>query len=136
MSTETSQDIRDRAFRFGCDVARLALALAPLPGVRCIVDQLLRAGTAIGANLEEARSSSSRREFLRYLQISLRESRETLYWLRICAALELGPPKTVSRLKDESDEITRILASIVVNTKRRMLVGAGVFLFCILNFEF
>jgi hypothetical protein len=42
----------------------------------------------------------------------------------------------VSRLKDESDEITRIVASIVVNTKRRMLVGAGVFLFCILNFEF
>jgi four helix bundle protein len=73
---------------------------------------------------------------LSYLQISLRESRETLYWLRICAALELGPPKTVSRLKDECDEIMRILVTIVINTKRRMLVGAGVFLFCILNFEF
>jgi hypothetical protein len=64
---------------------------APLVGVRVIIDQLLKAGTAVGANLEEAKAGSSRKEFIRYVEISLREARESLYWLRICEALKLGP---------------------------------------------
>ena len=60
------------------------------PGVRCLVDQLLKAGTAVGANLEEAKAGSSKRDFVRYVEIALREARETVYWLRIYAALNLG----------------------------------------------
>jgi four helix bundle protein len=119
MSADTARDIRERTFVFGCGVARLALALAPRPGVRCLVDQLLRAGTAIGANLEEAKSGSSRREFIRYLEIALREARESLYWLRIYSALELGPREHVAELQGEADQIVRVLTAIVVNTKRR-----------------
>ena len=91
MTYHNAQNIRDRAFVFGCDVARLALSLAPLVGVRVIIDQLLKAGTSVGANLEEAKAGSSRREFIRYVEISLREARESLYWLRICESLSLGP---------------------------------------------
>ena len=40
-------------------MARLAMSLAPVPGVRCIVDQLLKAGTAVGANLEEAKAGDA-----------------------------------------------------------------------------
>jgi four helix bundle protein len=134
MATDLSQDIRDRTFRFGCDVAKLALTLAPQPGVRCIVDQLLKAGTSVGANLEEAKGASSKREFLRFVQISLRESRESIYWLRICAALRLGPEEELRRLRGEGDQISRILGAIVVNTKRRLLTGYALFAFCILHF--
>src|SRR5688572_30633877 len=112
MKTDASQDVRDRTFRFGCDIARLALEIAPRPGVRCVIDQLLRAGTAVGANLEEAKAGSSKREFLRYVQISLRESRETVYWLRVCAELELGPPESLARLADDGQQIARILGAI------------------------
>jgi len=132
MATDNAQDIRDRAFSFGCAVARLALSLAPIPGVRCIVDQLLKAGTSVGANLEEAKAGSSRREFVRCVEISLREARESLYWLRICDALKLGPPNSVRELKGEADQLARILTTIVVNTKRRMIVGA-ISAFLILN---
>ena len=109
---------------------------APSPGVRNIVDQLLKAGTSVGANLEEAKAGSSRREFLKYVQISLRECREAIYWLRICAALELGPSESLVRLTDEGQQIARILGAIVVDTKRRLftslaLVGLAL---CILNF--
>jgi four helix bundle protein len=133
MSTDSARDIRDRAFVFGCGVARLALALAPRPGIRCLVDQLLRAGTAIGANLEEANAGSSRREFVRYLEIALREARESLYWLRIYAALELGPRERLAELQGEADQIVRILTAIIVSTKRRMLTAFAVSAFCILN---
>ena len=118
MATDSARDIRERAFRFGCAVARLALALTPRPGVRALVDQLLRAGTSIGANLEEAKAGSSRREFVRYLEISLREARESLYWLRLWSALELAPATQLKELQGEADQIVRILTVIVVNAKR------------------
>ena len=120
MATDSARDIRERAFDFACEVARLALSLGAAPGVRCIVDQLLKAGTAVGANLEEAKAASTRREFVRYLEIALREARETLYWLRICSVLKLGPDDRVRELKNESDQLVRILTAIVVNTKHGM----------------
>src|SRR5688500_7102126 len=113
-----SQDIRDRSFRLGCAVARLALSLSTRPGVRCLVDQLLKAGTAVGANLEEAKAGSSKRDFIRYVEIALREARETSYWLRICAALELAPRGELGALRDESDHVARSLGAIAVSSKR------------------
>ena len=133
MEHQNAQDIRDRSFAFGCAVARLALSLAPVVGVRVIIDQLLKAGTAVGANLEEAKAGSSRREFVRCVEISLREARESLYWLRICEALELGPLKQVRELRGEDDQLVRILTAIVVNTKRRMIAGLLMSALWILN---
>jgi four helix bundle protein len=119
MATDTGRDIRNRAFLFACQVARLALSLGVAPGIRCIVDQLLRAGTAVGANLEEAKAASTRRECVRYLEIALREAREALYWLRICSELQLGSDDQLRDLMNESDQVVRILTAIVINTKNR-----------------
>jgi four helix bundle protein len=133
MNTDRSQDIRDRTFAFACRVARLCLDLGTRPGTRSIVDQLLKSGTSIGANLEEAKAGSSKRDFTHYVEISLREARETVYWLRICLALQLGPAAEVQDLRGEADQIARILGAIVVSSKRRLLLGSAVFAFCILN---
>ena len=111
----------------------MVLQFAPRPGVRCIVDQLLKAGAAPGANLEEARAASTRREFVRYVEIALREANESVYWLRICTALDLGPKADIERLRCEGEQIGRILATIVINTKRRMRAGCAVSAFSILN---
>ena len=126
MPKDNGQEIRDRTFVFACNVARLALNLAPVAGVRSIVDQLLKAGTGIAANLEEAKAGSSRKEFKRFVEIALREARESLYWLRICEALRLGPADTVRELQGEADQLVRILTVIVINTKRRMRVGVAI----------
>ena len=134
MPTDNAEDIRDRSFVFACGVAQLALSLAPRPGVRCIVDQLLKSGTSVGANLEEAKAGSTRREFVRCVEIALREARECLYWLRICVALKLGEAKTIQDLQGEADQLVRILTAIVVNTKRRMITRLVIVsAFCILN---
>jgi four helix bundle protein len=135
MTTDSGQDIRDRSFRFACAVARVALALPPRPGVRCVADQLLKAATAVGANLEEAKAGSSRREFTRMVEISLREAREAVYWLRICREIGLGPRGEVETLQAEGDQIARILGTIVVRTKARTVAGAVLFALCILNFS-
>ena len=122
MAQDRSRDIRDRTFRFACDVARLALCIEPRPGVRRVVDQMVGAGTSIGSNPEEAKAGSSRRDFIRYLEIALREAREIKYWLRICEALELGPRDNVAALRDEADQLSRIIPAIIVNAKRRITV--------------
>jgi four helix bundle protein len=134
MTTDRSQDIRDRTFAFACRVSRLCLDLTHRPGTRAVVEQLLKSGTAIGANLEEAKAGSSKRDFVRYVEISLREARETVYWLRIFLALQLGPKREVEGLRGEAEQIARILGAIVVRTKTRSVFGAAVFAFCILNF--
>ena len=134
MASDLSEDIRNRTFRLGCAVARLALTLSTRPGVRCLVDQLLKSGTAVGANLEEAKAGSSKRDFIRYVEISLREARETSYWLRICAVLELAPLEQLSALQRETDQVARILGAIVVSSKRRLMAGYSAFAFCILTF--
>ena len=133
MAADYSQDIRDRTFEFACHVGRFALTLDLRPGVRSLVDQLLRAGSAPGANLEEAKAASSRREFVRCAEIALREAREAVYWLRICLALGVGAEQESEALRNEGEQIARILGAIVVNAKRRMLIGKAVFAFCILN---
>lgn len=68
-------------------------------------------------NLEEAKAGSSKREFVRYVEIALRESRETVYWLRICLALQLGSHDELHALRGEGEQIARILGAIVINTK-------------------
>ena len=133
MPNDPAKDIRERAFGFGCRVARLALSLAPRPGIRSLVDQLLRSGTSIGANLEEAKAASTKREFLRDVEVALREAREAWYWLRIYKELQLGDPRSVLELVNEADSIIRILTAIVISTKRRMVTIAVVSAFCILN---
>jgi len=134
MRHDRSQDIRDRTFRFACDVAGLALSLSPRPGVRCIVDQLLKAGTSVGANLEEAKAGLSKPDFIKCAEISLKEARETVYWLRICLELELGPTQDLERLRGEGEQVARILGAIVVNAKAGMAVKRALFAFCILHF--
>ena len=103
-----------------------------------MVDQIMRSGTSIGANVEEAKAGSSKRDFVRYLEIALREARETVYWLRICIALKLHSGDELESLRNEGEQIGRILGAIVANSKRRMILRTSAFwaafAFCILNF--
>jgi four helix bundle protein len=133
MNTDRSQDIRDRTFAFACRAARLCLDVGTQPRIRPVVEQLLKSSTAIGANLEEAKAGPSKREFVRYVEISLREARETVYWLRIVLSLQLGPKTEVQALRNEAEQIARILGAIVVSSKRRMVFPSAVFAFCILH---
>jgi len=115
---ESGRDIRERSFRYACEVARFVLGVNRA-GTRPVTDQLLKSATSVGANLEEAKAASSRREFVRYVDIALCEARESGYWLRICVALELEPKAEVERLRYEGVQIARILGAIIVKTKAR-----------------
>ena len=86
------QDIRDRAFEFACAVVHYCDDLMKRGGVgRVLAPQLLRCGTSIGANLEEARGGESRRDFISKCSIALKEARESLFRQRVADRCQLGP---------------------------------------------
>ncbi len=82
-----------------------------------ILDQLIRSSTSIGANVVEAKASSSKRDYLRFFEIALKSANETLYWLIL---LKESAPKFKSDLEDlykEAEEISKILGSSVLTLK-------------------
>ncbi len=79
--------------------------------------QLLRSGTSVGANVEEAIGAQSRRDFIAKLSISYKETRETHYWLRLLGdAGIMDDNLQISMLKD-CDEVLKIIGSILKTTK-------------------
>ena len=107
-----SSDFADRAFAFACDIVRLYRELpASVPQV--IKTQLLKSATSAGANLEEARAASSRKDLRAKFAIGLREMRETLYWLRLIASTRLAPvPMLAARIKEASELVAILTAAV------------------------
>ncbi|MFQ4137399.1 four helix bundle protein [Nodosilinea sp. PGN35] len=81
-----------------------------------ISKQLLRSGTSIGANVEEATAAQSRRDFLSKMAIASKEARETRYWLRLLKESNLADIELRAEL-GQIDELIRILTAIVKTTQ-------------------
>ncbi len=72
---------------------------------------------SVGANVEEAQGSQSRKDFRRRMNIARAEAREVLYWLRLARATELTTDDKSDWLVDKADQLVRILTAIVKNTE-------------------
>ncbi|MDQ4122717.1 MAG: four helix bundle protein [Acidobacteriota bacterium] len=122
MDEQKTFDIRDRAFEFAVRVIKFCQFWGKQAEVsKSLSRQLPRSATSIGANFEEAHSAQSRADFISKNPISLKEARETSYWLRLIPAtanFDNNVKKGVNELKDESSELMRIIASIVVSAKK------------------
>ena len=116
-----SIDIYDRLLKFGMDIVRLCKILSKNFDNRVIADQLIRAGTSVGANMQEADSASSRKDFINKVTIAKKELQETNYWLKIIKGTDLlnneKNNEALNRLLQESDELTRIIGAILSKTK-------------------
>lgn len=111
-------DIRERTFQFAVRIVKLCQKLDLMRGVpRTLSYQLLKAGTSVGANVEEAQGGQSRPDFISKNNIALKEARETHFWLRLLVASRILSQDELSDLIDEADQIKRILGSIVVRTR-------------------
>jgi len=111
--------ITDRTFEYAIRIIRLCQYLEKQDRVsRTLANQLLRSGTSIGANTEEAQAGQSKADFIAKMSIARKESRETLYWLRLLKATNLVDENMISEIIKESDELVRILTSIVKSSQK------------------
>jgi four helix bundle protein len=123
MGRNDANGIDERSFRFLCDVLSFVDTIEKGPKTNKIIEQLVDASGSIGGNREEALGASSRKEFIRYNEISLRSANESVRWLRVCAAKRLGSQDKCVPLLEEARQLARILGRIVITSKRRDAQG-------------
>ncbi len=121
-ATEKIWDIRERAFAFAVRIIKLCQYLEKhrLVG-KTLITQLLKAGTSVGANLEEGQAGQSKADFISKHAIALKEARESNYWLRLFLATNEFEPQIktgVEELRDESKELALIVGAIIVSAKK------------------
>ena len=101
--------IQERSFLISVRIIKMVQELPKTPAGYAIANQIIRSGTSIGANIAEAQDASSRVDFTHCLNISLKEARETEYWLRLIVESEIQPRSKMTPLLVEIEEIVKIL---------------------------
>jgi four helix bundle protein len=112
-------DLKERTKRFALDVIRLCSALPAKAEFRVIGNQLMRAGTSVGANYRSACRSKSRADFINKLSIVEEEADESEYWLELVENLSSTNHAELSRLKSEASQ----LVAIMVQSKKTARTG-------------
>lgn len=106
--------VRDKSFDFALRIIDLYKYLRYEKKEYVMSKQLLRSGTSIGANVEEAQAAQSKRDFISKMSIASKESRETHYWLRL---LKYSSYISKDDLLNDCEEIIRLLTSIVKSSE-------------------
>jgi four helix bundle protein len=110
--------VQEKSYKFALNVIRLYRVLNKQKEY-VIGRQLLKSGTSIGANIEEALAGQSRADFLSKMSIASKEARETAYWLRLIKDSHILDLSTISEYLKEADELVRMLTSIVKSTSSK-----------------
>lgn len=113
----TRNIIVDLTFQFSQDILELTDKLEKMCKY-AIANQLTRSGTSIGANVREAQSSESVKDFVHKLKISEKELEETEYWLDLFKHSDLLPD--TGRLSEDLKPIKRVLGKIISTSKKRI----------------
>lgn len=113
--------IVDKSFAFAVRVVKLYKYLCDEKKEFILSKQLLRSGTSIGANVNEAQDAQSSNDFIAKLSISLKEARESNYWIELLIAtnfLNLKDKHTQSIIND-TKKLIKLLTSIIKTTKEK-----------------
>ena len=108
----TESIIKQKSYDFALRIIKLCTWLKEEKHFE-ISTQLLRSGTSIGANVEEALAGQSRKDFLAKMSLASKEARETNYWLRLIRDSGILNGDRIQAITDESEELCKILTSIV-----------------------
>jgi len=110
--------ITDRSFDFAVRIVKLCRFLDERRGVpRVLGPQILRSGTSVVSNIEEAQGAQSKADFISKMSIALKEARETHVRLRILAAADVIAESKLMPLIDEAHELKLIIGAIIVSAK-------------------
>ena len=111
--------IKERSFAFALEIIKLVKGLPKNTACFELGKQLIRSGTSVGANIEEAIGASSKKDFIYKINISKKEAREPLYWLRLLSESQLTDNTKIKQLIPEANELINILTSIVKTSEKR-----------------
>ena len=116
---KTENVIADKSKDFAVRIIRLHQHLETIQKGFILSRQLLNSGTSIGANVKESVFAQSTKDFISKLQISLKETNETEYWLELLLATEYINEKEFLSIQADCLELKKILISIINSTSKR-----------------
>ncbi|HVR42206.1 MAG TPA: four helix bundle protein [Thermoanaerobaculia bacterium] len=114
------QELEQRTKKFSLEAIRLTSALPRSVAADVLGRQFLRSATAIGAIYREAARAESRRDFVHKVTLSAKEAAETEYWLELLIEASIGEPHGFLDLKQEADELLRILIASARTAKLKL----------------
>lgn len=112
-----SNVVKEKSYAFAVRIVKACRHLVEEKKEYVLSKQLLRSGTSIGANVEEAIGGQSAKDFFAKLSISYKEARETHYWIRLLTDTEYLTPNQSESLLQDADELLKIIGSIIKTLK-------------------
>ena len=112
-------EVLDLSFQFAVRIINLCKYLQKEKHEYILSKQLLRSGTSIGANVTEAQDAQSKKDFISKIAISLKEAKESRYWISLLIETEYLPRenKNVRSLQEELHSLIGLLTSISISAK-------------------
>ncbi len=110
--------IKEKSYSFAIRIVKLYKHLSQEKKEFILSKQVLRSGTSIGANVEEAIGGISKADFRAKLSIAYKETRETIYWLRLLKDTDFIDDKSYASIYKDAEELCKILFSIIDTTKK------------------
>jgi len=114
----TNDEMRDRMMDFAVRVLRMAESLPRTVSGQTIARQVARSGTSVAANYRSALRGKSRPDFIHKIAISLEEADETGFWIDLAERARLVRREKVTPLRQETDELVRILSATRTTARR------------------
>jgi four helix bundle protein len=118
---EKKNVLKEKSFAFSIRVVKLYQFLKKEHQEYELAKQVLRSGTSVAANIEEAVGGYSRKDFYARLGIAYKEARETRFWLRLLNSTELLEQKLFESLENDCNELIKLLIAILKTNKDRPL---------------
>ena len=112
--------LSEKSFLFALRVVNLYKYLLAEHKEYVLSKQVLRSGTSVGANIEEAKHAQSKVDFIHKLSIAQKEASETNFWIRLLQQSEFLKEKLAISLINDCDEIQRMLTSSIKTSKANL----------------
>ena len=111
--------VQEKSYQLALSIIKLVNSLAKSQVNHIIGNQLLRSGTSVGANVEEALAGYSKEDFSFKMSIALKEARETHYWLRLIRDANLRANSELDPIMGLTEEVMKILGAIVRSSRKK-----------------
>lgn len=112
-------ELKYRCYYYSINIIKFLQSLPEKKIYWVISDQLLRSATSVGANIVEAKSSSSKRDFIKFYEIALKSANETKYWLGLLRDATESDEDKIRQLLKEIEEISKMLGSSLLTMKNK-----------------
>lgn len=109
--------VRGKSYKFALSIVKLVKQIQTTKKEYILSKQILKSGTSIGANIEEANAGQSKRDFIAKMAIASKEARETMYWLRLLNDSDYIETETAKPFLLDCEELMRLLTAIVKSSQ-------------------